>query len=218
MNGFGQHPHACPPGYVLVPGPGSNVRCVPATGPRRRPPVGPFVPGLGQSPASLASLGGAVLSAFAADPNGCSNVCINGTGVNSAVHAFKVSWNLTGWGVDPVPAGAATLPGADAFATYGPLSHNGQYDQACANAIAATGLTGVLGPCTTMCSGGGPPPATTAPPTLAPTTVPTAGPAPSGGTNLLPWILGGAALLGAGIVGWAMYSKPKTAHRTLRRA
>lgn len=167
--------------------------------------------GTGQSPTDLQSLGGAVMTAFAADPNGCSNVCINGTAVNTAVYNFKVAWNQTGWGVDPVPAGTATLPGADAFASYGPLQHNGQYDDACANAIAATGLTGVLGSCSTPCNAA---PAPTAQPTGSPTGAPTGGPtaAPSGGggTNYLPWILGGAAVVGLGIVGWAMYARPKS--------
>jgi hypothetical protein len=165
--------------------------------------------GFGQSPTDLQSLGGAVMSAFAADPNGCSNVCINGTGVNNAVHAFKVAWNQTGWGVDPVPAGTPTLPGADAFASYGPLAHNGQYDDACATAIAATGLTGVLGGCSTPCNAA-PVPQPTSVPTLAPTAAPSGG-GGAGGRNLLPWILGGAAVVGLGVVGWAMYRKPKAA-------
>jgi hypothetical protein len=164
--------------------------------------------GAGQSPTDLQSLGGDVMTAFAADPNGCSNVCVNGTAVNSAVHAFKVAWNQTGWGVDPVPAGTATLPGADAFANFGPLDHNGQYDDACATAIAATGLTGVLGGCSTPCNAGPAPTAQpTGVPTLAPTGAPTAGPS---GTNWLPWILGGAAVAGLGIIGWAMYARPKS--------
>jgi hypothetical protein len=162
--------------------------------------------GFGQSPIDLATLGGAVQAAFAADPNGCSNVCVNGTAVNNAVHAFKVAWNQTGWGVDPVPAGTPTLPGADSFATYGPLDHNGQYDQACATAIAATGLTKVLAGCSSPCNAGGPPVPTGGAPTLAPVPV-----APSGGTNFLPWILGGAAAVGIGIVGWAWLKKPRRA-------
>jgi hypothetical protein len=175
---------------------------------------------LGQSPTDLASLGGAVMLAFAADPNGCSNVCVTGTAINSAVHAFKVAWNQTGWGVDPVPAGTPTLPGADAFASYGPLDHNGQYDDACAAAIAATGLTGVLGGCSSPCNAPGPAPVPTAAPTLAPTSAPTAAPSGGGGgggTNFVPWILGGAALVGVGIVSWAMFSKPKSTALARRR-
>jgi hypothetical protein len=151
------------------------------------------------------------MSAFAADPNGCNSVCVTGSAVNGAVHDFKVAWNLTGWGVDPVPAGTATLPGADAFATYGPLAHNGQYDQACASAIAATGRTGVLGPCSSPCNaapGPQPQPQPVVTP-VSPTLAPTAAPSTGDGTNYLPWILGGAAVLGVGVVGWAMYSKPK---------
>jgi hypothetical protein len=165
-----------------------------------------YFAGFGQSPTDLQSLGQAVLSAFAADPNGCSNVCISGTAVNSAVYAFKVAWNQTGWGVDPVPAGTGTLPGADAFATYGPLTHNGQYDQAAASAIAATGLTGVLGPCTTTCAAPSGPTAPTAAP-VGPTAP--AVPTTPGGTNYLPWILGGAAVVGLGVIGWSLFSKPK---------
>jgi hypothetical protein len=200
--GFGKAGHGVANGWGLPPPP--NPRWTPA------PPLSSSGwGGLGQQPTDLQSLAGAVMSAFAADPNGCSNVCISGTGVNTAVHAFKVAWNQTGWGVDPVPAGTATLPGADAFASYGPLAHNGQYDDACAVAIAATGLTGVLGPCSTPCHAA-PAPTSTSQPTSAPTGAPTAAPSGGGGTNYVPWILGGAAIVGVGIVGWAMYARPKS--------
>jgi hypothetical protein len=58
------------------------------------------------------------------------------------------------------------------------------------------------------------PPVTTRPgpgPTLAPTATPSGG--GGGGGNVLPWVLGGVAVAGVGVVGWMMYRRAAPARR-----
>jgi hypothetical protein len=99
----------------------------------------------------------------------CSQVCVSGTTPNSAVHAFKVAWNTEGFGSDDASQtgnGAQTslVSGADAsFGTIGSLGHNGQYDDAAAQAIGAVLSISPAQPCASPCSGGVTPPPPTPP-------------------------------------------------------
>jgi hypothetical protein len=50
---------------------------------------------------------------------------------------------------------------------------------------------------------------TTVPPRTVPPATPTLAPTPApSGSSAVPWILGGAALIGAGVIGWMMFRKP----------
>ncbi len=85
--------------------------------------------GSGQSSA-LQTAAQAAVDAINADSNYCASVSQNGTPVNAAIHNFKNAWNASGQGSQ--------------------LAHNGQYDAACAAAIAS-----VLGSSPAACQGGG---------------------------------------------------------------
>lgn len=154
-------------------------------------------PGVGAGLGDVASLQAAAQAAsdaIDADPSYCANVSINGSTVNTAVHAFKVAWN------------------ADASANGEPtLAYNGLYDSDCASALANAlgGMNGTLatvpGPCAGGGGGGGGP---------APTPSPTPSPAPitpvaGSSTNWAPWIIGGAVVAAGGVVGYAVWRRHK---------
>lgn len=90
---------ACPSGQMW-----NGTQCVPVTMPT-------------QYPSNVVSAAQAAFAAIQADTNYCSDVSINGSAVNAAVHAFKVAWNA--WAA---PSG-------------GQLAYNGQYDTATASAL-----------------------------------------------------------------------------------
>lgn len=115
---------------------------------------------------------------------------------NAAVNAFQQAWNGT------TDAAINTDPG------YAQLTVDGQYGQETATALAdALGGANVEGPCTghyINAPGGGQP----APPPPNPNP-------PSGtaaGSNYTVPILVGAGVVAAGLVGWAVFHKPKKKH------
>jgi hypothetical protein len=167
------------------------------------------IPGLYGVPAGFAGLQNAPTSqttdlvllasahAVMADPNPCD---LHGsTNGNPAVNAFQQAWNSTN---------DATITGDPGYAQ---LTVDGQYGQNTTDALSAALGSGfsVPGPCTGNYinpPGGGqpsPPPPNPNPP--APT------PAASGSNYTVP-ILVGAGVVAAGLVGWAVFHKPKKKH------
>jgi hypothetical protein len=137
----------------------------------------------------------------------CAQVCVNGSAANSAVHAFKVAWNTEGWGSDSSSSangaqGAPANAPDPAFGAIGSLGHNGQYDNACAQAIGAVANISPAQPCPGPCSGGGggsgPSPAP------GPITPPSNG-GLSKGVKILIFVLVGAAVLGLGWYLWRRF-------------
>ncbi len=100
-------------------------------------PVPPPTP----APSSpLISVAQAAAAAIAADPNYCASVARVGSGVNSAVHAFKAAWNSSGQAPVPINTGNYEQPTANALA-----SLLGTAPAAC-GARAATPSTGTTTP------------------------------------------------------------------------
>lgn len=166
-------------------------------------------PGLGVGLAGTAdtALQGAAVdaaNAIAADPNYCSNVGVNGSSVNSSVHAFKVAWNANVQsGGDMTNSGVGILP------------YNGQFDQQTVNAMVAAigdlGIgPGVPAPCAGGGGGGGVVPGGGGGGGVTP--APSGGPSASTSTDYTKPILVGAGVLSAGLVGWALYRRYKRRH------
>ena len=122
----------------------------------------------------------------------------NSASGNAAVNAFQQAWNGTS------DAAINTDPG------YAQLTVDGQYGHDTATALSdALGGANVEGPCTghyINAPGGGqptPPPPNPNPP--APTSA-------ASGSNYTVPILVGAGVVAAGLVGWAVFHKPKKKH------
>ncbi|MDE2022195.1 MAG: hypothetical protein KGI71_04795 [Patescibacteria group bacterium] len=158
--------------------------------------------GAGAASGDLISAAQAAAAAMSA-PSACSEVCVSGTAANTAVHAFKVTWNTIGWGSDPAPAGATAANSSDPnqFA-YGPLEHNGQYDVACMAAINAAGA-GTIAPaaCATPCGGVTPPQPPPPPPVVR-----------KGLPKWAMWLIGLLVVGGVAAFGWWLYRRYGTSN------
>lgn len=160
---------------AMAPG---GTPALPAT-----PAPGGIVVDIGQATIlpGIQAIAQAAATAIAADPNFCANVAQAGSGVNTAVHAFKTAWNAANPG-NPVPI------------------NTGTYDQA-----TAAVLTQILGSAPPACStrAATPPPATSIPlPGITPPQLQAQAPAKSG---LSTGAVVGMSLVGVGAVGGALY-------------
>ena len=138
----------------------------------------------------------AAVSALNADSNYCASVGQNGSQVNSAVHAFKVAWNGT------------TDTSINGDPGYAKLAYNGQYDQACADALVDTvGQRGTSGPgIPPVCTGGGGGGGGSPSPSPSPAPIQPTPPAGPLANSSLPqwawWVIGGIVVLGGAAIWW----------------
>ncbi len=140
---------------------------------------------------TIAAVAKAVAAAVAADPNYCMSVSRAGSAMNTAIHAFKSTWNAANPST-PVPI------------------NTGTYEQATADALAR-----VLGSAPPACGARGGSTSPSIPGGGGDSITP---PQPSGGMSL--GAILGLSLLGAGAVGGAVYfaTKEPPKRRRVRRA
>jgi len=101
-------------GQPPAPTTAASVATAAQQSPSVPPPVAPAPPPV---PAAVQKAAQAVAIAIASDPHYCTNVGIAGTPVNSAVHNFKLVWNVAfPSNVVPIGTGKYEQPTADAVA------------------------------------------------------------------------------------------------------
>ena len=152
--------------------------------------------------------GGAALSAaqalVAAYDSGCTVPLQTGTPFYNAVRNFKVAYNI--W-----TSGATDGPNGDGSPCAGCLAHNGNYDQACVDAI--NGIPGA--PAAPPACTGSAPPAPPPPPPTPPVVV------ASGGlpawAKVLIWVLIAGGVVAGGIWLYRKYGKKPMASESKRR-
>jgi hypothetical protein len=138
-------------------------------------------------PTPVVAVAQAAAAAIGADPNFCTSIAQPGSAVNAAVHSFKTAWNAANPG-SPVPI------------------NTGTYEQATADAIAH-----VLGTAPVACAARATVPAFQSPPgttTLTP---------PQEPQGLSTGAIVSLGLLGAGVVGGALYLATREPPARVRR-
>lgn len=171
------------------------------------------LPGLGQASADLSAFNNAIAAGDQYLASGVTDGNILGE-FTSAVQAYQAgaqaAVNSLGPAIDTQTGGASKSLTAQAASVYANLSGVTSTGSSQADAISASGYAHQMQALYTTAIALPAPGPVTAPPTPAPPTpvVPTLAPTPTpSGSSALPWILGGVAVVGAGVIGWWVLRK-----------